>query len=125
MARVLLIYDEPDLLEMCDLVLQSGGHTAVRAFTEFDRGLDLDALSDPVPDVVVLDLVMPHVTGEEVFRRLRDAPVTSKVPVVIMSALAEGEQIAKDLGADGFLEKPFDADELLDTVDQVLGSGSG
>jgi DNA-binding response OmpR family regulator len=121
MSRVLLINDEPDLLEMCELVLESAGHTAVLAFAGQD-GVDLDSVVDPAPDVVVLDLVMPHVTGAEVYQRLRESGPTSQTPVVIMSALPNTVEIAEELGAQAYLEKPFDPDALLAAVDQALAA---
>jgi CheY-like chemotaxis protein len=122
MARILLINDEPDLLEMCELVLEGAGHTAIRAFGD-TQALELVHAANSRPDVVLLDLVMPRVSGEEVFRRLRRAPETEHVPIVVMSALPDAEEIAEEMGAESFLEKPFDPEALLTAVERALTKG--
>jgi len=122
MARILLINDEPDLLEMCGLVLEGAGHEAVSAFGD-SHALQLAHAENERPDVVLLDLVMPRVSGEEVFRRVRRSPDTARIPIVIMSALPDGEEITEEIGADAFLEKPFDPDALLAAVSKALGIG--
>jgi len=119
MARILLINDEPDLLEMCELVLESAGHVAFRAFGD-KQALELARATDCRPDAVLLDLVMPQVSGEEIFRQLRRSPKTAHIPVVIMSALADAEEVTREMGAEAFLEKPFDPDALVAAIETAL-----
>ena len=116
MARILLVNDESDLLQMCKIVLESDGY-AVDVVTDTSRVMDLAANG---ADMVLLDLVMPGTSGEAVFRMLRDSPKTKKMPVVIMSALEDVEDRADSIGADGVLPKPFTPAALLDTIHRTL-----
>jgi CheY-like chemotaxis protein len=122
MAHVLLINDEPDLLEICEDILRSVGHSVTRAVGEPNA---LIAAADSHPDVVVLDLVMPGTSGEEVLRRFREALPEADTPVVVMSALEEGPERAREMDADGFLAKPFEPDALIGAVEEALMRGRG
>jgi CheY-like chemotaxis protein len=119
MARVLLIDDEPDLVEMCELILESAGHSIVPHHGQ-RHALELCRSAESRPDVVLLDLVMPGMTGDEIFARLRRQPQTKDIPVVIMSALPDADRQAEELAADGFLGKPFGPDALTGAVEQAL-----
>jgi DNA-binding response OmpR family regulator len=119
MARVLLINDEADLIDMCEIVLEKHGHSVRHALAPH-RMRDLVTLANWRPDLVLLDLVMPGTTGEAVLERLRRLRGTAHVPVVIMSAVPDLEKVALEMGANGFLEKPFDPDGLTEAVDRAL-----
>ena len=118
MARILLINDEPDLLQMCRMVLQSEGHD-VTVTSDTSHVVELAAKT---ADIVVLDLVMPGTNGEAVLARLRESPETRSIPVVIMSALHDAKDRAAALGADGFVGKPFEPNALFETVDRALAA---
>jgi CheY-like chemotaxis protein len=120
MARILLINDEPDLLAMCQLILESAGHAVFRALNPRDA---LRRAAAERPDAVLLDLVMPAMSGEEVLKRLRESPSTTDIPVVIMSALPDAEQRAAELGVAGFVAKPFDPDALTEAMSKALANG--
>lgn len=72
------------------------------------------------PDLIFLDIWMPGINGKEVTKILKREPLTSKIPIVIVSALNDTKKIAQEVGADGYLEKPFDMDELLGVVKRYL-----
>ncbi len=78
---------------------------------------------ESVPDLILLDLNLPDMHGTEVLRRLREDPLTVKVPVVVISADASPSQIERLLaaGARNYLTKPFQIERLLYTVDEILG----
>lgn len=121
MARILLINDEPDLIEMCQLVLESAGHS-VMAITDSSRAIEAAARTDGRPDVVLVDLVMPGVSGAEILQKLRGIPETADLPIVIMSALADARERAEEVRADGFLGKPFDPAALRGAIDHALAA---
>ena len=110
MARILLLNDEPDLVDVCRIVLESAGHH-VEALTDPVAGLA--TARRMVPELIILDMVMPGMSGDQVIQLLRANPRTADVPVLLMSALADGEQMARRLRVNGFLAKPFDADDLI------------
>lgn len=74
------------------------------------------------PDVVLLDINLPDVSGDEVLRRIRADPLTSTIPVVILSADANYRQVQLllEAGAVAYLTKPIDIHDLLDTVDELI-----
>ena len=72
------------------------------------------------PDVIVLDLRMPHLDGEGFLRGMGGLPASKRVPVVLISAKEDLQQIALRTGAAGFLSKPFEAPQLLSLLEKVL-----
>jgi two-component system, OmpR family, KDP operon response regulator KdpE len=110
--RVLLVDDDATLRRTLGIALRAAGHEALLVA---DGRSALQALREDRPDVVVLDLGLPDVSGVEVLRELR---AWSTTPVVVLSARAEStEKVqALDLGADDYVTKPFGMDELLARV---------
>jgi two-component system response regulator MprA len=116
-ARILIVDDEADLVEVCTMALEAKGHS-VAGITQ--PKLALVSAKREQPEVVVLDWVMPGCDGGAVLAMLRADCVTATTPVVLMSALPDGAARAHAAGADAFLPKPFDADQLAHIVAQVL-----
>jgi two-component system KDP operon response regulator KdpE len=108
-VKVLLVDDDATLRRTLGIGLRAEGHVALIAA---DGRSALEALGEDKPDIVVLDLGLPDLSGMEVLRRLRE---WSTVPVVVLSARAESaEKVqALDLGADDYVTKPFGMEELL------------
>jgi DNA-binding response OmpR family regulator len=119
--RVLIIEDDPNVAEVVTRYLEREGYTVDSA----DDGLEgLDrALADP-PDLVVLDLMLPSLSGLEVCRRLR-----SQAPVPVIMLTARGEEVDRiaglELGADDYVAKPFSPRELTARVKAVLRRATG
>ena len=106
---ILLVEDDLDIRDVVQEVLEEQGHDVVPARTgrqalEF---LALDAHSPP--DVVILDLMMPFVTGWQVLETIRRSPHPAHIPVVVVSAATQD----RPLGVQAFLRKPFEIDDLL------------
>jgi two-component system phosphate regulon response regulator PhoB len=122
MARVLVIEDEADLREVLQYNLTQAGHRAFTAATG-DAGLKL-AL-EVKPDIVLLDLMLPDVSGTLVAKSLRREPVTQFVPIIMVTAKAEeiDRIVGFELGADDYVVKPFSVRELLLRIDAVLRRG--
>jgi two-component system KDP operon response regulator KdpE len=110
--RVLLVDDDPTLRRTLGIGLRAAGHDVLIAG---DGRTAIQALREDHPDVVLLDLGLPDLSGFEVLRRLR---AWSTAPVVVLSARAESaEKVeALDLGADDYVTKPFGMEELLARV---------
>ncbi|HEY1550447.1 MAG TPA: ATP-binding protein, partial [Kofleriaceae bacterium] len=113
--RVLLIEDDADLSEALGDVLAEGGHDVIRAI-DGDDGLR--KMRERRPDVVVLDLMMPHVDGWQFRIAQRRDPALATTPVVVISASNSPTAAAVD--ADLYLRKPFDTTTLLRAIDDVL-----
>jgi DNA-binding response OmpR family regulator len=120
MTRVLVINDDPDLVLMCQIVLESAKfqvETSTEA-SEVDRLVERFA-----PQVIVLDWVLDGVSGGDVITRLDDRG-PPRPPVLVISALDRVSTLSRMLGAEGFLRKPFTADELIDAVERARQAGA-
>ena len=118
MARALIVDDDPVGARLVCKYLQRAGHDVVIR-TDGRSGLDR-ALSDP-PDLVILDVMMPHVDGWEMLRRVQERHGRGSIPVVMFSGKTEGAAAdAKARGARGFIGKPFDPQQLIDSTKQLL-----
>jgi DNA-binding response OmpR family regulator len=120
-ARVLIIEDDPNVAEVVGRYLTREGYE-VEIATDGAAGLDR-ALADP-PELVVLDLMLPSLSGLEVCRRIRAA---APVPVIILTALGEETDriVGLELGADDYMAKPFSPRELTARVKAVLRRANG
>jgi DNA-binding response OmpR family regulator len=122
MARpVLIIEDDPDISESLKYNLEREGLQTIEAATG-EQGL-IEALNERNPPLLVLlDLMLPGMSGIELCRRLRREPLTRRTPIIILTAKgSESDRVAGlDLGADDYITKPFSVRELLARVRAVL-----
>jgi two-component system alkaline phosphatase synthesis response regulator PhoP len=119
MGRVLVVDDEPDVLLLCRLNLQQQGHEVLEAP---NGGAALDLVRNQLPDLIVLDLMLPGIDGYEVLETLAKDDSTAKIPVLVLTAksLRADRERSRQLGAAAFLTKPFLPAELCDMVDELL-----
>ena len=117
--RVLVVDDDPQVLRLMRVNLELEGYDVVSAP---DGEEALEAVVNERPDVVVCDVMMPGVDGLTVLRSLRANPQFSKIPFVVVSAKAQRSDVkaALDMGADKYITKPFDPQDLLDAVENLL-----
>lgn len=122
MARVLVVDDDPMILRLLEMNLQLEGHEVV---TATDGQQALDRAADADADLVLLDIMMPLVDGFEVCSRLRADERTATLPIVLVSAkAAEADMLrGQEVGADAYVTKPFDPDELLALIDRLTDHG--
>jgi len=120
--RVLLVEDDPTTQQSIELMLGSAG-MVVDSTDLGEDGLEIGKLYDY--DIIVLDLMLPDIDGMEVLRRLRDARVVT--PVLILSGLTESENKVKGLGsgADDYLTKPFNKNELIARIQAIVRRSQG
>src|SRR2546426_1571720 len=113
---LLVVDDEPQILRVMRASLPLRGYEVITASSGEEA---LDQISKQVPDLIILDLVMPEMSGLDVCRRVREF---SAVPIIVLSAKgSESDKVAAlDLGADDYVTKPFGMDELLARVRAVL-----
>lgn len=120
--RILLIEDDPDIQKMVRLsLLYQGGHQVSVA----SGGVEgLQKAASESPDLILLDVMMPEMDGYETCKRLKSQPGTRHIPVVFLSARAQQAEIQKgrDLGAVGYLVKPFDPMALSSQLDTIMNS---
>ena len=112
--RVLLVDDEERIVNFLALKLKVSGYEVVCA-SNGEKGLEL--AQSAKPDLILLDIIMPGIDGIEVLRRVRKF---SRVPVIILSAKERVMDEVMALGANGFISKPFNPDDLIAKVKLVL-----
>jgi two-component system phosphate regulon response regulator PhoB len=119
MANMVVIEDEPDISMLVEATLTFGGHK-VHVAANGRGGLDL--IGRHRPELVLLDVQMPDMSGYDVLQLVKNNPELSHIPVFLFSAKNRPEDIRRgmDLGASGFLFKPFDPKELLEQVGEIL-----
>ena len=118
-AVILVVDDEPDVVDLVRYRLRGAGHTVLVA----EDGLSaLRAARERRPDLIVLDLMLPQMSGEEVCRQLRADKETVAIPVLMLTAKGEGDDRIAGLeaGADDYISKPFSPRELILRIDAVL-----
>jgi DNA-binding response OmpR family regulator len=118
-AEVLVVEDEPDIRDLVVHHLTREGYRCRAAATGPEA---LQQMRAAVPQLVVLDLMLPGMDGLEVCRRLRGDPVTAAVPIIMLTAKADevDRVVGLEIGADDYMVKPFSPKELLARVRAVL-----
>jgi two-component system phosphate regulon response regulator PhoB len=119
MARLLVIDDERDLQEVLAYHLHRAGHEVSSALS---GGVGLAMAREESPDLVLLDVMLPDLSGTEVCKKLRSDPLTAELPILMLTAKGEAsDRVAGlELGADDYVVKPFDVKELLLRVQAIL-----
>jgi DNA-binding response OmpR family regulator len=120
MPRVLVVEDEQDIAGLIKHALERSGDARVEIVSAGDVALRV--VTDHAPDLVILDLNLPVLSGVEVCRILRGRPATAQIPIIILTArTGEADRVAGlDLGADDYVTKPFSLRELAARVRAVL-----
>lgn len=119
MAKILAADDDPIVQQFVTSILMENGF---EVYTASDGEEAIQQIRNLVPDLIVLDLIMPYRDGYEVLRLLRQEPAHKDTPVIILSAKSKEEDIIRGLegGADDFMIKPFNALELVARVRKAL-----
>ncbi len=116
---VMIVDDEPHVIESIKAELESNGYKVIIS----TNGKDAVELAKKVrPDLILLDILMPKLSGLEVCSRLRDDFLTSRIPIIILTVLSDTRKkvIAIDGGADDFLTKPFDPEEVAARIRMII-----
>lgn len=118
---IVVVDDDHEILKLITLLLRRIGADS-KAF--YDGREALKYLAQEIPDLIILDLMLPDIDGLDILRQLRSQDRFAKVPVLILSAKADPESIRKGLddGADGYVTKPYIANTLIDRVRLLLQS---
>ena len=117
--RILVVDDEPDILEFLQIIFEEAGFLVVVT----EKGDYLEKLkSNPLPDLVLLDMLLSGRDGREIVKQMKSQARTKHIPVIMFSAHPSALTTALKAGADDFVEKPFDIDALLEKVRRLTSS---
>jgi two-component system, OmpR family, alkaline phosphatase synthesis response regulator PhoP len=121
--KVLIADDEPNIVTALEYLLRNSGYE-VRVAGNGEEALA--QVEDFVPDVVLMDIMMPLKSGYEVCQRMRERPDWSHIKIVMVSARGRDAEVAKglSLGADLYVVKPFSSHELVDAINRLVGRGA-
>lgn len=119
MKKILIVDDETDIVESLKFVLEASGYSCYTAFNGED-GLKL--AKELVPDLMILDVMMPKINGYKISRLLKYDNKYKNIPILMITARSQEEDklIGEETGADEYITKPFDLDDVLKTVDKYL-----
>ncbi len=122
MAHILVVDDDVNLLQMVRLMLERVGHSVDTA-RDGEKGVAMAAQLQP--DLAVIDVMMPELSGYDVVRRMRENPKTARIPLIILTARSQpmDKHMALEAGANSFLSKPVSSQELTERVTAVLQAG--
>ena len=122
--RILCIEDEPDMIELIRLILTRHGFEVIGAYGGVEGARKI---AEEMPDLVLLDIMMPDLDGWEVYQQIKADEKTRNIPVIVVTAKAQnidkvlGLHIAK---VDDYISKPFTPDALLESIQTVLAKTS-
>lgn len=114
--KVMIADDDLGILDAVEAMLEFGGYDV----STTSNGATIFDMTDNYPDLLLLDIWMSGTDGRDVCKRLKNEERTKNIPVIMISASTELERSAKEAGADDFLEKPFDMDELFSKIELHL-----
>lgn len=118
MARVLVVDDERDVVELVKFLLERDGHSVLEAYNGKEA---LEKAQNELPDLIVLDIMMPEMDGYTVNAHLNEREETRKIPVIILTAKGQMRDVFEMSSNVAFyMEKPFDPKHLREKINEVL-----
>lgn len=122
--KILLIDDDPDFVEAVKVIIENGGYDVRIAY---DGAEGLEAVAQEKPDLIILDVMMPVMNGHEACAKLKADPETAKIPIILLTAVADRVTTStythRDMlesEAEDYMPKPVEPSELLNLVEQWL-----
>lgn len=111
--KVLICDDDEGIIDLLEVMFDDAPFEVI---TEVRSTNMLQLIKTEQPDLIVLDLWMPVVSGDQILRMIRSNADTEKLSVIVISASRDGEKIAMDAGASAYVAKPFDIEELTELI---------
>ena len=123
MAKVLVVDDEPNIVLSLEFLMQQAGFEVE---TAEDGATALAKVKAAPPDLILLDISLPGISGFDVLEQLRQEPLYAKLPIIMLTA--HGREVEKEkglaLGADDYVTKPFSTQALVEKVQALLAEGT-
>lgn len=119
-VKILIIDDEIDLVQLTGKRLRAAGYDV--EFHHDGRGA-LDVIKRTQPDLILLDIKLPNISGIDIFRELRRQPLLKSIPVLFFSASTRVDDVCiEDLGAEGFIKKPYKSRAFFEEINRALAN---
>lgn len=115
--KIMVCDDDPGILEMMEMILEEYGYQVITVSKSINV---LKHLEEENPDLLLLDIWMPVLSGDQVLKTIKAEPKLSRLPVIMYSASTEGKAIAEKAGADDYISKPFDMDDMEAKISALL-----
>lgn len=120
-GKILVVDDEKDVIETLRMSLESDNYSVMEAYTGSQA---IKKARSEAPDLILLDVMLPDITGYETCNRLKKNPMTKLIPIIMLTGLSgitkNDKKLGLDLGADGYITKPIDIDELKERICTIL-----
>lgn len=121
-AKILIAEDHLDSQDALRILLEAARYEVLVA----SDGLSaMTTAMQEVPDLILMDIMMPEIDGLEVTRRLREHQATMQIPIIAVTAMEGGQRLALEAGADDYMPKPINTRTLLDKIDHILSRREG
>ena len=115
--KIMVCDDDQGILDVLKILLETEDFIV---YTEIDSTQVIDEILTHSPDLLLLDLWMPLLPGDQVLKSIRNTDKIKNLPVIVLSASVDGKDISADAGADNFVAKPFDLDDLILKINNLL-----
>jgi len=118
--KILIVDDEPNIVVSLEFLMMQKGH-AVKVVNDGESALS--AVAEFRPDLILLDVMMPRMSGYDLCQRVRENPAWQDIKIIMLSAKGRDVEVTKGLavGADAYMTKPFSTKDLIDQVQAMLG----
>ena len=117
--KILVVDDEPDFVDLLGVRLQDSGYEVISAS---DGASGLKKAQEEKPSLIILDILMPKINGFELCKRLKENKLTKDIPVIMLTALAQEQDLTKGVkeGEDCFITKPFNSTDLIYEIEKAF-----
>ncbi|REC42771.1 response regulator [Chryseobacterium piscium] len=115
--KIMICDDDDSILEVLQMLLEIDGYTV---YLENNSTNLIKQISNINPDLLLMDLWMPVLSGDQLLKTIRTTSELKNLPVIILSASVDGKEIASSAGADMFIAKPFDMDDVSSGIEKLL-----
>ncbi|MBW7673945.1 response regulator [Chryseobacterium chendengshani] len=115
--KIMVCDDDQGILDVLQMLLESEGYDV---YTEINSTNLIKEIKTQLPDLLLLDLWMPVLSGDQVLKAIRATQEFKTLPVIVLSASVDGSSIASNAGATDFVPKPFDMDDLIAKIKELL-----
>ena len=118
---ILIVEDEPKNMTLTKDILKISGYETIEAV---DGRQGIDKAKSAKPNLILMDIMMPKMDGYAACREIKADPATKNIPVIMLTAVGYdlNKKLAKQMGADGYVTKPFSRQQLVDAISLLLGT---